>query len=84
MLTTRKKIRQHNEKPILVFDFLAFINLLTTDHKETLVGGRFWKLKQTFDGLLRKFSQIAELYFFEDGIVDDVKLKSWIPRHSTK
>lgn len=76
--------RKHNELPILVCDFLCFINLLTKNDQETLCGGRFNKYREIFEDLIKRLSKHAKLIFYEDGPVVEQKLSTWIKRHSSK
>jgi hypothetical protein len=58
----------------LVFDFLGFISVLTSNDEETLCGGRFNKYRETFESILRRLSEYAKLVFFEDGPVAESKV----------
>jgi hypothetical protein len=70
--------------PIIVIDLFGLINLFNRDEKEHLCGGRHQIIQKNVQSFLSRLSAVAELVFFQDGVVQDDKMDTWIQRNNEK
>lgn len=77
--------RNHSgQKPILIFDCLSIVQLLSVDKSEVLCAGRHQMYTEVLDCLFSRLSAIAELVFFLDGLIIDSKFATWASRQNRK
>ncbi|CRK88212.1 CLUMA_CG001993, isoform A [Clunio marinus] len=72
-------------RPILVFDVMPLVNLITKDNAlDVLCGGRHQMHQKFFDDLFYRLSRKSELIFFLDGSVKESKIPTWSKRQNQK
>ncbi|XP_070506853.1 uncharacterized protein [Chironomus tepperi] len=76
--------RKNNLHPILVIDLMGLLGPMVTNKKELLCGLRHNEIYKSLEKLLQKLSHVAELIFYEDGPVNDVKVAEWTRRQNER
>lgn len=72
------------EKPTIVLDLQNMTSILNRDLGEMLYGGRSGKYWKMLDNFFKRLSSVANLVFFADGPVIDMKYDTWIQRQDEK
>ncbi|XP_053675299.1 uncharacterized protein LOC128725571 [Anopheles nili] len=80
-----KNALKRNQKPLIVIDLMALFGLFSSDKQSLLCGSQVWLMERKAGEFFERLTKAgAELVFFYDGSVQQIKYETWVKRQNDK